>query len=59
MNKPLDFYLHDLEIVEMHLDEIASNIVDIIKVLGTDVVQTYIDDIEKRISYLTDSKLLK
>lgn len=59
MPTPFDFYLHDLETVEMHLDEIAGNIADIIKVMGTDVVQNHIDKIEERIRSLTDSKLLK
>lgn len=49
--------LIDLKLVDVYLDEIAMNIVEIVKVLGPGAVELRINQIEEKIIGLVDSKL--
>ena len=49
--------LVDLMLVDAYLDEIAMNIVQIVKVLGPNAVHLRIDQIEEKIVRLVDDKL--
>ena len=51
--------IKDLEKIDMYLDEIAMNIVDIVKVLGPGKVGKHIDEIENKIMILVDEKILR
>lgn len=49
--------LIDLRLVDVYLDEIAMNIVEIVKILGPGVDEARINQIEEKISRLVENKL--